>query len=87
LLENKSFGGLPECIVPRKYLVRTPGELGLCSPRITRVNSLIAWAVGDGMDQVEFMRKAPMLLEGNPDNLAYYWDLTRPTLCLIRPRN
>jgi hypothetical protein len=87
LLESKSFDGLKECAIPQQYLMRGPAELGLCSSRITPVNSLITWAVGDGMDPAEFLRKAPRFLEGNPDNLAYYWDLTKPTLCLIQQRN
>jgi hypothetical protein len=83
LLANKSFDQLPDCVVPRHYIHNAPGELGLCSSRITKMNSVITWSATDEMDKTEFLRESEHFLNGNPDNLGFYWDRTKPTLCRI----
>jgi hypothetical protein len=85
LLETKSFESLPDCLVPRHYIANAPGELGLCSPRITKFNDVITWSAAEDMDKVPFLRRCEHFITGNPDNLGYYWDRTKPTLCLIKP--
>jgi hypothetical protein len=83
-LANKSFDLLPICMIPVHYIYNSPGELGLCSIRVTPFNSIIAWAAAsETISKVDFLDQAERYLEGNPDNLGFYWDLTKPTLCII----
>jgi len=84
LMANKSFGNLPVCAVPRSHIYNAPGELGLCLAGVVRLNSVITWAVDDAMDKKMFLERAEEFIEGNPDDLGFYWDLTRPTLCIVR---
>jgi hypothetical protein len=86
LLASKNFDDLPYCRIPLQYIMNGPGELGICSMRITPFNSVVSWAASDPMDKIQFLSKAQQYMEGNPDELAFYWDLTRPTLCMIRVR-
>jgi hypothetical protein len=62
-----------------------PGELGLCSAKITTINSIITWSASTSIGKREFLEEAETLLNNNPDNLGYYWDLTKPKLCEIIP--
>jgi hypothetical protein len=84
LLANKSFDVLPVCDVPVQYIYNSPGELGLCSTRVTPFNSVISWAgAGETTSKIDFLDQAGRYFEGNPDNLGFYWDMTKPTLCII----
>jgi hypothetical protein len=83
-LASKDFDDLPYCRIPLEYLFNAPGELGLCSRSITPFNSVVSWAASDPMDKVQFLSKAHQYMEGNPDELGFYWDRTRPTLCMMR---
>jgi hypothetical protein len=83
ILRKKDFDTLAPCMVPREYLMLRPGELGLCSSRITKFNSVFAWSAAHTIGKVEFLAEAEKLLAGNPDDLGYFWDLTKPKLCKI----
>jgi hypothetical protein len=84
LLANKSFDVLPICTVPAHYIYNAPGELGLCSIRVTPFNSIISWAAAsETTSKIDFLDHAERYFEGNPDDLGFYWDMTRPTLCII----
>jgi hypothetical protein len=87
LLESKAFGALGACAVPRHYVYNAPGELGVCSWRITRLNDVVAWSAAEDADmgKAAFLARAERMLAGNPDDLGYYWDRTRPMLCLVQP--
>jgi hypothetical protein len=84
LLASKDFDDLPACRVPLEYLYNAPGDLGICIRGITSFNSVVSWAGADPMDKMQFLSKAQQYMEGNPDELAFYWDLTRPTLCIMQ---
>jgi hypothetical protein len=84
-LRLKNFTNLSTCAVPKQFFQVVPGELGVCSTSISRFGDVFAWSgVGEG-DPVQFLREAEQMMTGNPDNLGFWWDWTKPVLCLIEP--
>lgn len=73
---------LPQCIIPKMYYSIRPGESNLCSYTVTPLNQIIIWSgSGKYQSKLEFLTKAPKILQNIPPILSYYWSPVKPKLC------
>ena len=82
-LLTKSFTGLKPCIVPDKYLFNGPGDIGVCTPKVTLWSNLLTWSASGILSKTQFLEESERMLYNNPSDLAFFWNGSKPALCNI----
>ena len=82
-LLTKSFTDLKPCIVPDKYLFNGPGDIGVCTPKVTLWSNLLTWSASGILSKTQFLEEAERMLDNNPSDLAFFWEGSKPALCNI----
>jgi hypothetical protein len=78
-LYRRDFSGLPACRSGNS-------KIRACESEPFPLNDIAVWnGVGDEMGIDRFLREAPEMIEGIPDNIGISWTRTHPWLCILSP--